>query len=64
MNGDIFGFKSLVYLKFINFIHFEKVAIFKDYTTDWYAIVGPYYMNFLIIACVSPLINLAITCIS
>lgn len=64
MNGDIFGFQSLTYLKFIDFIDFSKVAIFKDYTTDWYAVVGPYYMNFLIIAITSPIVNLVITCLS
>lgn len=63
MNGDIYGFQSLSYLKFINFIDFSKVAIFRDYTTDWYAVVGPYYMNFLIIAILSPIINLLITCL-
>ena len=63
MNGDIFGFQSLSYLKFMNFIEFDKVAIFKDYNTDWYAIVGPYYMNFLIIAIISPIINLLVTCL-
>lgn len=64
MNGDIFGFQSLQYLTFIDFIDFGKVAIFKDYTTDWYAVVGPYYINFLIIAIASPIINLFITCLS
>ena len=64
MNGDIFGFQSLQYLTFINFIDFNKVAVFKDYDTDWYAVVAPYYMNFLIIAITSPFINLLITCFS
>jgi hypothetical protein len=64
MNGDIFGFQSLSYLKFMDFIDFDKVAIFKDYTTDWYAVVGPYYMNFLIIAITSPIVNVVITCFS
>jgi hypothetical protein len=64
MNGDIFGFQSLSYLKFIDFIDFNKVAIFKDYTTDWYAVVGPYYMNFLIIAITSPIVNVVTTCFS
>lgn len=63
MNGDIFGFQSLKYLTFIKFIEFDKVAVFKDYNLDWYAVVGPYYINFLIIAIVSPVINLFITCI-
>ena len=63
MNGDIFGFQSLSYLKFIDFIDFSKVAIFRDYTIDWYAVVAPYYMNFLIIAIVSPIINLVVTCL-
>ena len=49
MNGDIFGFQSLQYLKFIDFIDFNKVSVFKDYDVDWYAVVAPYYMNFLII---------------
>jgi ABC-type glycerol-3-phosphate transport system permease component len=64
MNGDIYGFQSLSYLKFINFIDFSKVAIFKDYSRDWYAVMAPYYMNFLIIAIISPLINLFVSCIS
>ena len=64
MNGDIFGFQSLQYLKFLDFIDFKKVSIFKDYDRDWYAVVGPYYMNFLIIAIISPLINIFITCVT
>lgn len=63
MNGDIFGFQSLKYLTFIDFIDFDRVAVFKDYNIDWYAIVGPYYMNFLIIAIISPVINLLINCV-
>mgnify|MGYP006869357191 CR=1 FL=1 len=63
MNGSIFGFESLTYLKFITFIDFTKVSIFKDYTIDWYAVVSPYYMNFLIIAIVSPIINLIVNCL-
>jgi len=64
MNGDIFGFQSLEYLKFLDFIDFSKVAIFKDFDTDWYAVVSPYYMTFLIIASLSPLINLFVYYIS
>ena len=58
MNGNIFGFQCLEYLKFIDFIDFKNVAIFKDYDTDWYAVVGPYYINFMIIAIIGPIISL------
>jgi len=54
MNGNIFGFQSLQYLTFIDFIDFNKVAVFQDFDTDWYAVVAPYYMNFLIITAVAP----------
>lgn len=64
MNGNIFGFQSLTYLNFIKFIEFNNVAVFKDFTIDWYAVVAPYYINFLIIACTSPLINLVVCCLS
>lgn len=63
MNGDIFGFQSLTYLKFLDFIDFKNVAVFKDYNRDWYAIVAPYYITFLIIAMVSPVINYFTSCL-
>ena len=63
MNGDIFGFQSLTYLRFMDFIDFNNVAVFKDYNRDWFAIVAPYYMTFLIIAIISPIINLFTSCL-
>jgi hypothetical protein len=56
LNGDIFGFKSVSFLTFIDFINFQKVTIFKDFDRNWFAIVSPYYTNFFIIASISPLI--------
>ena len=58
MNGNIFGFQSLEYLKFIDFIDFSRVSVFKDYDVDWYAVVAPYYINFMIIAIIGPIISL------
>ncbi len=40
---------------------FTKLSIFKDFTTNWYALISPYYITFLIISCfISPLIGLII----
>lgn len=56
LNGDIFGFKSVSYLTFIDFINFEKISIFRDFDRNWFAVISPYYTNFFIIATISPLI--------
>jgi hypothetical protein len=48
------------YLKFIDFMDFTQIAVFSDFTSNWYAFIAPYYLNILIIASfVSPLIGLA-----
>lgn len=60
LNGDIFGFKSVSYLKFIDFINFDKVSIFKDFDRNWFAVISPYYTNFFIIASISPLIEIVV----
>jgi hypothetical protein len=60
MNGDIFGVKSVSYLTFIQFLDFNQISIFKDFTTDWYAVISPYYLNMIIIASISPIIGLII----
>ena len=49
------------FIKFINFIDFSKLSIFSDFTTDWYALIAPYYLNFMIIGCLlSPFIGLVV----
>ena len=54
INGDIFSFKMVSYLSFIDFIDVAKIAIFSDFDRDWYAILGPYYITFFIILCILP----------
>jgi len=61
LNGDILNVEFVSYLKFINFIDFNNLSLFKDFDSDWYALISPYYINFLIIGClVSPFIDLII----
>ena len=60
LNGDIFSFKAVSYLTFISFINTGSVSIFSDFNTDWYAIISPYYMNFLIVALVATPISLLV----
>lgn len=61
LNGNVFGMEMYTYLKFINFIDFSKLSIFSDFTTDWYALIAPYYLNFMIIGCLlSPFIGLVV----
>ncbi len=61
LNADIFGTQFISYLKFIEFMNFDKMSIFKDFTTDWYALISPYYVTMMIIATlVSPLIGLIV----
>lgn len=60
LNGDIFGFKSVSYLTFIDFINFEKISIFRDFDRNWFAVISPYYTNFFIIATISPLIQITV----
>ena len=60
INGDIDGFVSVNYLRFVSFINFDTVSIFKDFDRDWFAIISPYYTNFFIIGAISPLIQLVV----
>ena len=60
LNGRIEGFQSIEYLKFVDFIDFDKVTIFSDFDADWYAIISPYYTFFFIVAAFSPLIQLVV----
>lgn len=61
LSANIFGVEFYSYLKFINFIDFNKLSIFNDFTTDWYALISPYYLTFMIIGCfVSPFIGLVV----
>lgn len=46
------------YLKFAKFIDFNNVTVFKDFDTDWYAVISPYYTMFFLVAAASPLIQL------
>ena len=61
LNADIFGLQMFNYLKFIDFIDSDNLSIFDDFTTDWYALISPYYVNFMIIGClITPLIGLVV----
>ena len=61
LNANIFGIQFISYLKFINFMDFNNISIFSDFSSDWYALVSPYYVNMLIIASfISPIIGLIV----
>lgn len=61
LNANIFGVEFYLYLKFINFIDYSQLSIFSDFTPDWYALIAPYYVNFIIVGCfVSPLAGLVV----
>ena len=61
LNASVFGVEFYVYLKFIDFIDYSQLSIFSDFTPDWYALIAPYYVNFIIVGCfVSPLAGLAV----
>lgn len=61
LNANIFGVQFISYLKFINFMDFNNMSIFSDFSSDWYALVSPYYVNMLIIASfISPIIGLIV----
>lgn len=61
LNSNIFGVEFVSYLKFINFMDFTQMSIFSDFTIDWYALISPYYVNFVIIGCfISPIIGLIV----
>jgi hypothetical protein len=62
LNANVFGVQFVSYLRFIDFMDFSKMSIFNDFTTDWYALVSPYYLNMVIIsAFISPIIGIFIT---
>ena len=48
LSASVFGVKFYTYIKFINIIDFNNLSIFSDFSGDWYALVSPYYINFLI----------------
>jgi len=61
LNGRILGVQFVSYLSFIDFINYSNVSLFEDFNPDWYALISPYYINFLIIGCfVSPFIGLLV----
>lgn len=43
---------------------FTRMSIFSDFTSDWYALVSPYYVNMIIIASfASPIIGVIVMAI-
>jgi len=61
LNANVFGVEFYVYIKFINFIDYNQLSIFSDFTSDWYALIAPYYVNFIIIGCfLSPFAGLIV----
>lgn len=63
LNGNIYGFESSTYLRWATFIDFSRVSIFKDFDVNWFAVISPYYTNFFIIACLTPIAQLMFFCI-
>lgn len=58
LNANIYGTQLSNYLKFLNFMNFDNLSIFDDFTVDWYGIISPYYVTFIIIASfISPIIG-------
>ena len=51
INANVFGVEFYRYLSFIKFIDYTQLSIFSDFTADWYALIAPYYINFMIIGC-------------
>lgn len=60
LNGNIEGFQSVKYLRFVKFINQDNVTIFKDFDKDWYAVISPYYTMFFVVAAISPVIQLVV----
>lgn len=61
LNANIFGIEFISYLKFINFMDFSRMSVFDDFTSDWYALISPYYVNMMIIAAfISPVVGLGV----
>ena len=61
LNANVFGVQFYTYLKFIDFIDYNKLSIFSDFNSDWYALISPYYVNFMIIGLfISPLLSLIV----
>ena len=61
LNASVFGVEFYTYLKFIEFIDYNQLSIFSDFTSDWYALISPYYVNFIIIGCfISPFASLIV----
>jgi len=61
LNANVYGVQFVSYLKFINFMNFSQMSIFSDFSTDWYAMISPYYMTIIIISSfISPVISISI----
>lgn len=61
LNANVYGVEFVSYLKFMNFMDFNNLSVFSDFTDDWYALISPYYITMMIIACfISPFIGLLV----
>jgi hypothetical protein len=61
LNANVYGVQFVSYLQFIDFINSKQLSIFSDFTTDWYAIISPYYTTIIIISSfISPIISVSI----
>lgn len=58
LNASIFGGRPILFLSWINFENFSSLQSYSDFSRNWYAYVGPFYLNFFLIAMLTPWINL------
>jgi hypothetical protein len=58
LNASIFGGRPVLFFTWINFQNFNLLQSYSDFLRKWYAYVGPFYLNFFLIAVVTPWINL------
>lgn len=58
LNASIFGGRPVLFFSWINFKNLDSLQSYSDFTRKWYVYVAPFYLNFFLIALVTPWLNL------
>jgi hypothetical protein len=58
LNASIFGGRPVLFFSWINFKNFSTLQSYSDFSRNWYAYVAPFYLNFFLIAVITPWLNL------
>lgn len=58
LNASIFGGRPVLFFSWINFNNFSMLQSYSDFSRSWYAFVAPFYLNFFLIAVLTPWLNL------